>query len=100
MAPMTTTPNLWETKARAAKADRIAQWLIQRGFATDTVASNAQTPLWRDYVAKRATGKVASEVTWAMVIGLLEVRDRCAEAAAEPGFDPFAGLPRGTAPGQ
>lgn len=89
---MTTTPNLWETKARAAKASAIADWLSRRGFATDTVASNAQTALWRDYVAKRATGKVASEVTWAMVVGLLEVRDRCAEAAAGPGFDPFRGL--------
>lgn len=73
---MTTTPNVHEARARAAKADGIAQWLIRRGFATDTVVANARTPLWRAYVAKRAGWRPGSDATWAAVIGLLEVRDQ------------------------
>lgn len=70
------TTNAYEARARAAKADGIAQWLIRRGFATDTVIANAATPLWRSYVAKRAGWREASDETWAAVVGLLQARDQ------------------------
>jgi hypothetical protein len=84
---MSETPTDYEQRGRIRKATKIVDQLQALNFRAEQAAQFPDDA--KLYVAQLAGVRPASGTTWAMVVHLMEWREK------QPGYeDPFADLPR------